>query len=97
MKPTKDEINFCSNAGLKAYQEWVNLHDSEVFLIGPFDFAHIHGRKSKDHIHFTTWETFHDIDCKVDNAILCHVDTPFHSKHGSKLISASVNSAETVC
>ena len=101
IKPTKDEQQYCSEAGLQAYQEWINIHDSEIFLLGPFDFAQIQGRQSNDRISIDIWSKLHHTKCNVDNDIpplqstlcgyVCHVDTPYHSQYESKSVTASVN------
>ena len=86
---------------LQAYQEWINIHDSEVYLHGPFNFAHNQGRQTKDRISESDWRTMYSIQCNIDNHLppqqntlcgyICHLDTPYHSEYESKSISATIN------
>ena len=101
VKPSKNEDSYCTNAGLQAYQEWINIHDSEVYLHGPFNFAHIQGRQTKDRISESDWRKMYSIQCNTDNNLpplqntlcgyICHLDTPYHSEYESKSISATIN------
>ena len=103
VKPNKDEENYCNKSGLRAYTEWINIHDSEVFLLGPFNFAHIQGRKTRDRVAHIQWKILHSLKCNFENEVpplhetlngyVCHLDTPYHSEYESKSITATVNAA----
>jgi hypothetical protein len=101
VRPNKNEHEYCRRKNLKPYQEWINLHDKDTFLLGPFNFASINNRKTNDRISATIWKQLHSLECRVSNSLptmdiniqgyVCHIDTPFHSEHQSPSISASIN------
>jgi hypothetical protein len=105
VRPTRDESNYCKSNNLKPYQEWINLHDNDTFLLGPFNFSTIQGRKTKDRIDISIWEQLQSLKHRFDNDVpsinvnlqgyICHIDTPYHSEHQSHSITASINSVLT--
>ncbi len=105
VRPTKDKSSYCSANNLQPYQEWINIHDNDTFLLGPFNFSTIQGRKTKDRIDTQIWQQLHALQDRFDNdaptfninlqGYICHVDTLCHSEHQSQSITASINSVLT--
>ena len=101
VSPSKNEHSYCKKHSLVAHQEWTQLYDRATFILGPFDFARIRGRHTKDRVPSSIWTQLHSMNLKTDNNLpsvinalcgyICHVDTPFHSVHSSKSVTATIN------
>jgi hypothetical protein len=101
VKPDKNEENYCKQSGLLPYSEWINIHDPDVYLVGPFNFATIQGRKTQDRISYDQWKQLQSLKSNFDNDVpfihetlngyVCHLDTPYHSEYESDSITASIN------
>jgi hypothetical protein len=105
VKPDKNELNYCKELNLLPFKEWINIHDPNIFISGPFNFATIQGRKTRDRIPYAQWDILRSVKHTFDNetppinetlnGYVCHVDTPYHSEYESESIKASINAVLT--
>jgi hypothetical protein len=52
---------------LVPYREWLNLSDPTITLWGPFEFATINQRKTRDRVSSTDWSQLHFMQSKYNN------------------------------
>ena len=103
IRPHPNEESYCKQHFLRPYQEWVNLHDEEIFILGPFNFTVINNRKTRDRIDETIWRFLRDLKPSVNNTIpvssphlqgfICHANTPFHGEYKSESTTIAVRNA----
>ena len=75
IRPTNNAATYCKQKNIVAMTRWVNLHDEDVYIHGPFNFAihgpfnfaHLNGRKTMDRISPTDWKILDDMRQKYDN------------------------------
>ena len=73
----------------------------DTFLLGPFNFATINGRKTRDRIAREHWQLLLDRRGRYDNkpprleshlqGITCYIDTPYHSEYFDETIESSIH------
>lgn len=101
VRPSDDEEIYCKQQKLSAFEDWINLFDNDVFLLGPIEFGTINGRKTRDRISLHHWEALASMKEKYNNdapklinaqhaGYFCHIDTPYHSIHTSESVSYAV-------
>jgi hypothetical protein len=52
---------------LVPYREWLNLSDPTITLWGPFEFATINQRKTRDRVLSTDWSQLQTMQAQYDN------------------------------
>ena len=57
IRPSSQSPSYALAEGLKPFSQWVRLTNADTFITGPFDFAIINGRKSRDRISEKQWTT----------------------------------------
>ena len=67
IKPSDITQRIAKEQGLVPYREWTNLKDSSILLHGPFDFAVINGRKTRDKIDIKDWKSLANQSGNYDN------------------------------
>ena len=81
---------YCKRNNLIPFQDWINLFDKNIFLLGPFNFATFDSKQSKDRISNDVWKNLQKLSSKFDNSIpnsedldhlVFYMDTCFHSIH----------------
>jgi hypothetical protein len=55
LKPSEQTQQYASANSLKPFQQWLYLYDNNTILHGPFNFATINGRKTRDRIDTEDW------------------------------------------
>jgi hypothetical protein len=56
IRPSAQSPSYAVAEGLQPFSQWMRLTNACTFIIGPFDFAVINGRKSKDRVPFAQWK-----------------------------------------
>ena len=93
IRPSPSSSQYAEQHKLQPLRKWINITHHDTFIHGPFEFAIINGRKSRDRINAPDWQILrlhHDMFRNpVPSADVptysIHVDrgahTQFHSKH----------------
>ena len=56
IRPTSTSAAYATAEGLRPFRQWVRLCNADTYICGPFDFATINGRKTRDRIPHERWE-----------------------------------------
>ena len=56
LRPTASSPEYAISEGLTPFRQWVILTNSDCYICGPFNFAVINGRQSKDRISLEHWK-----------------------------------------
>jgi hypothetical protein len=65
---------------LLPFRKWLNICHLDTYIHGPFDFASICGRKTRDCIAQTDWDVLHLKKSMFQNPVP-HFDVPTYSVH----------------
>ena len=57
IRPSAASPTYATAEGLRPFRQWVRLTNSDTYITGPFDFAVINNRKSRDRISRKHWTT----------------------------------------
>ena len=83
IKPTENERTYCKENFLAPFRSWINITDDQIYLHGPFDFAKINHRSTKDRISTADWKILQSLSSKYSNQppivttqTSFHIDTP---------------------
>ena len=88
VKPSNNSDLYCKSKSLTPFRKWTHLNHPDTFIHGPFEFATINGRKTRDRISNTDFEILLKAKNKYDNEppVLIstqtsfHIDTAFHTE-----------------
>jgi hypothetical protein len=82
IQPSQYSEKLASDKNLVSYREWIQLNDPLILLHGPFDFANINNRKTRDRIAENDWRSLIACASKYDNSApvffqqrIMHVDS----------------------
>jgi hypothetical protein len=67
LQPSQFSERTATNKDLVPYREWINLSDPTVNLLGPFDFATINNRKTRDRVPGPQWSQLQAQKTRFDN------------------------------
>jgi hypothetical protein len=67
IQPSEVTQRIATQQNLVPYREWINLSDDSIRLHGPFDFAVLNNRKTRDRIHTTDWAILQSLSKSYDN------------------------------
>ena len=101
VKPSEEQRTYCHNHNLVAFSEWIHIHQDDTYLHGPFNFATLNGRKTRDRVDRKDWEILSQLKEKYDNAppsltlsaLTIHVDTNSHSEYSDDVVAKRVANA----
>jgi hypothetical protein len=68
LQPSEFPPPLAEQRSLVPYREWINLHDSTIYIHGPFNFATLNNRKTRDRISETEWRTLAEKSNQYNNA-----------------------------
>ena len=80
IQPSETSQIIAKQQNLVPYREWINLSDPSILIHGPFNFATLNNRKTRDRVSTTNWEILRSSSKLYD-------DSP---PHLSKLIQSNV-------
>jgi len=55
IRPTLTSEEYARASGLTPFRQWLIIHHEDTFIHGPFEFATINGRKTRDRISAEDW------------------------------------------
>jgi hypothetical protein len=96
VRPSDTSSTFASRNNLLTLRQWVNLTHEDVYLHGPFDFATVNGRKTKDRVSLADWTTLLGLRNSYDNpppsldlpTYSVHIDRGIHTTFHSDAVNA---------
>ena len=59
LRPSANSPNYAVAQGLRPFQQWGRLTNLDTFIHGPFDFAVVNNRKSRNRISQENWTTLY--------------------------------------
>jgi hypothetical protein len=65
--PISESPAYREQKNLVAYSQWIHIHHDQTYIHGPFDFATINGRKTRDRISKVDWQILINSKSKFDN------------------------------
>jgi hypothetical protein len=68
LQPSQYSENTAKSMGLTPYREWVQLDDPSINLHGPFNFATLNNRKTRDRVAKADWLILQDREALYNNA-----------------------------
>ena len=83
IRPSDTLEQLAARKGLLPFRQWVNLSHESVFLHGPFNFAVVNGRKSRDRIAIEHWEILASLRGTYHN-VPPPMDLPTYSVHADR-------------
>jgi hypothetical protein len=69
IRPTDTSEEYASRHNLLTFRQYVNLTHSDTFIHGPFDFAILGGRKSRDRVGNGDWRILHSKLSMFENLV----------------------------
>ena len=90
IRPSDSSEQYALSHGLKPLRLWVNLSQPDTYIHGPFEFATIRGRRSRDRIDRADWEILLSRRSLFDNAAP-KLDLPSFSVHIDRGIHVAIS------
>ena len=59
LRPSDTSPAYAISEGLRPFRQWVRLTNGDTYIHGPFDFAVINGRQTRDRIDLSNWKQLH--------------------------------------
>ena len=91
--PSPTSESYANQNNLVPFRQWINLSHESTYIHGPFDFASINGRKTRDRISNDNWEHLYNLSERFVNA-LPKRDLPTFSVHVDNAAHTTVKSCE---
>ena len=67
--PTTQSESYATAEGLKSFTQWVKLTNLDTYITGPFDFAEVNGRKTRDRVPQEQWQKLAKFDHMFSNEV----------------------------
>jgi hypothetical protein len=67
IKPISESTAYREQKNIVAYSQWIHIHHENTYIHGPFNFASINGRKTRDRISNIDWQILADSKSKYHN------------------------------
>lgn len=80
IRPSDTSESLAAKSHLVPFRRWLNLTHSDTYLHGPFDFATINGRRTRDRISQNDWNVLSTHTSQFSN-LLPRFDLPSYSIH----------------
>ncbi len=78
MRPTDTSDSYVACHKLMPFRKWLNIRHLDTYIHGPFDFASICGRKTRDHVAQSDWDVLHWNSSMFNNPVP-RFDVPTYS------------------
>jgi len=59
IRPTADSPKFAQAEGLAPFRQWIRLTNADTYICGPFNFALINNRQTRDRVPLEQWQILH--------------------------------------
>ena len=93
IRPSDTSEQLAARHNLSPFRQWITLTHESTYIHGPFEFASIHGRKSRDRITLSDWETLHQHSSMFTNDPPS-LELPTYSIHIDRGVHLSYSSTE---
>jgi len=101
IRPSDTSEAHAARRNLSPFRRWATLVNQDTYIHGPFDFASVRGRKTRDRIPLSAWDALRSNTSLFQNELprtdlptySVHVDRGAHSIIHSPAITAQVNAA----
>jgi hypothetical protein len=100
VRPSPNNSDFIKQKNIVPFSQWITLSPTSL-IHGPFDFAVINGRKTRDRIPQSTWDAFRSAPQVYQNpiprfdlssyAFSYHINTQHHTIHRDESITKRLN------
>jgi hypothetical protein len=80
IRPSDTSVDYAQRHKLCPFQKWLNLTHLDTFIHGPFEFASVHGRKTRDRVSQADWDVLKSHLDMFHNP-LPRFDVPSYSIH----------------
>ncbi len=98
IKPTDSSADYAARHHLTAFRQWIRITEPSTFIHGPFDFAIVHNRKTRDRIPQSAWDVLALRRDMFSNKVprfdipsySIHVDQSFHTSYHDDAICTSL-------
>jgi hypothetical protein len=80
IRPTQQSPSYAEAEGLLPFRQWVRLTNADTYIAGPFDFAIINNKKSRDRISIDQWNSLRQYSHLFSNEIP-DISLPEYSIH----------------
>jgi hypothetical protein len=80
IKPSDTSVDYAIHHKLRPFCKWLNLTHLDTFIHGPFEFAAIHGRKTRDRISQVDWDVLKS-HLDMFHNLIPPFDVPSYSIH----------------
>ena len=105
IRPSDTSARLASRHNLIPFRQWITLTHESTFIHGPFEFAKINGRKSRDRVAQVDWNVLHahkDIFLNEPPSLdlpsySVHVDRGVHVAFGSEEIAQQLQKVAALC
>lgn len=101
IRPSDTSETHAARRNLVLFCRWATLVNEDTFIYGPFDFALVHGQKTRDRIPLSAWDALRANKSPFQKELLrtnlptyfIHVDRSIHSTLSSTAITTQVHAA----
>ena len=83
IRPTIQSPNYAVAEGLLPFRQWVRLTNADTYITGPFDWALVNNRKSRDRVSTANWKILGEYTALFSNAVP-DISLPSYSIHYSQ-------------
>ena len=59
LRPSVNSPDYAASQDLRPFRQWIRLLNSDTFIHGPFDFAVVNNRKTRNHVSHEAWGVLH--------------------------------------
>ena len=80
LRPSVNSPDYAASQDLRPFRQWIRLLNSDTFIHGPFDFAVVNNRKTRDRVSQDAWNILHKFGHLFTNHAPS-LDLPEYSVH----------------
>ena len=80
IRPSANSESYAVAEGLEPFQLWLRLTNQDTYITGPFDFAEINGKRTRDRVPLSQWRILHKHSAELGNEIPA-LNLPDYSIH----------------
>ena len=80
IRPSSQSESYADAEGLAPFTQWLRMTNADTYIAGPFDFAEINGRKSRDRVPEDKWKLLSKFEHMFNNEVPS-ISLPDYSVH----------------
>jgi hypothetical protein len=96
IRPSDTLVDYAQRHKLCLFQKWLNLTHLDTFIHGPFEFASVHGRKTRDRVSQANWDIL-KLHFDMFHNPLPHFNGPSYSIHADRGAHVQFHDAALIC